>query len=190
MPRAPRLTAGFAALVLGALLTPAPASAAAPGPVPDARYFVSPPPTSQELGSQVDRQQGALDQQQALLDAATAKANLALEAHQVTQRLAEQATRKAAEERTRLAAAEVATVKAREQVASYAGSLYRTGSQDRSFAVFSAVLDARTPQQLFGGLGLARRVGGNQGNAFVSLTRAEAAQETAAARAAEADAAQ
>jgi len=158
--------------------------------VADDYFFITPPPTSQELGGQVDRQQELLDQQQKQLDAATAKANLALEAHQVATRSAEQAQRKAGEERARLVAAEAATVTAREQVASYAGSLYRTGGQERDFAVLSAVLEARTPQQLFGGLGLARRVGGNQGNAFVSLTEAEAEQEAAAERAAEADAAQ
>ena len=190
MTRAIRLTAGVVAVVLGALLTPSPAAGAEPAPAPDARYFVSPPPTSRELGSQVDRQQALLDEQQAQLDVATAKANAALETHQLATRQAQQAARKAVEERARLVAAEAATVKAREQVADYAGSLYRTGSQDRSFAVFSAVLDSRTPQQLFGGLGLARRVGGNQGNAFVSLAAAQDAQEVAATKAAAAVAAQ
>jgi len=190
VPRALRLTAGAVAVVLGAVLTPAAASGAEPTPEPDARYFVSPPPTSQDLGSQVDRQQTLLDEQQAQLDAATVKANAALEAHQLAKRQAEQAAGKVVEERARLVAAEVATVRARERVAEYAGSLYRTGSQDRSFAVFSAVLDARTPQQLFGGLGLARRVGGNQANAFVGLAAAEATQEVATTRAATADAAQ
>ena len=88
MPRAPRLTAGFAALVLGVLLTPAPASGAEPAPVPDARYFITPPPSSKELGSQVDRQQELLDRQQKQLDAATGKANAALETHQLATRQA------------------------------------------------------------------------------------------------------
>ena len=188
--RALRLTAGAVAVVLGAVLTPAAAFGAEPTPEPDARYFLSPAPASQDLDSQVDRQQTLLDEQQAQLNAAMIKANAALEAHQLAKRQAGQAARKAVEERARLVAAEAATVKAREQVADYAGSLYRTGSQDRSFALFSAVLDARTPQQMFGGLGLARRVGGNQGNAFVGLAAAEATQEVATTRAATADAAQ
>ena len=147
-------------------------------------------PTSTELNTQVERQQTLLTAQEVQLAAASMAAAQALEAFQVAQRQAEQAARVAADEAARLVAAQQAVVDAREQLAGYVGSLYRTGMGASRFAMYSSVLDSDNPEQLFSGLGMASRVGGNQGNALIALNEAEAAQTEATKRAAEADAAQ
>ena len=147
-------------------------------------------PTSTELNTQVERQQTLLSAQEVQLAAASMAAAQALEAFQVAQRQAEEAARVAVEEAARLAAAQQAVVEAREQLAGYVGSLYRTGMGASRFAMYSSVLDSDNPEQLFSGLGMASRVGGNQGNALIALNEAEAAQTEATKRAAEADAAQ
>lgn len=189
-----RLLAVLTALALSAVLAPASASAAvptpAPAPLPSSSFFVTPPPSSAELNAQVEREQALLGEQETQLDAASATASHALEAFQVAQRQAEQAAREATAEAQRLAAAKQATVDARARLAGYIGSLYRTGMGNRRLSLYSAVLDSRNPQQLFSGLGLAERVGGNQGDALIALGEAEAAQEVATARTAAADQAQ
>ncbi len=186
-----RLPAVLTALALSAVLAPTSVSATVPTrvptPAPSSSFFVTAPPSSAELDAQVERQQALLDEQEKQLDAASATASQALEAFQLAQRQAEQAARQATTEAQRLAAAKQATVEARERLAGYIGSLYRTGMGNRRLSLYSAVLDSRNPQQLFSGLGLAQRVGGNQGDALIALGQAEAAQEGAAARTAAAD---
>jgi hypothetical protein len=191
-----RLPVAVTALALSASLlgatTPALAAAPAPGPKapPQSDRLAPPEPTAAELNGQVAQQQEALAAQEALLAAASAEAGKALEAFQLAQRQAEEAARVAAEEAARLAAAQQATIDARARLEGYVGSLYRTGMGNRQLSLYSSVLDSRNPQQLFSGLGMAQRVGGNQGNALVALNEAEAEQATATARAAEAEAAQ
>ncbi|MCW2713952.1 MAG: peptidase and DD-carboxypeptidase VanY/endolysin [Frankiales bacterium] len=188
----------LAAGPVGLAASATPALAAAPAPSPPqtsppasaARTANPSTPTSTELNSQVERQQALLAEQEAQLATASQAAAAALEAFQVAQRLAEEAARVAAEEAARLAAAQQAVVAAREQLAGYVGSLYRTGMGTNRFTMYSSVLDSENPEQLFSGLGMASRIGGNQGNALVALDEAERAQTEAAKRAAEADAAQ
>ena len=204
MPRSLRATAVLAAVVLVGATAPATAFAADPERTPAAaastaatptvdlkppaptllpRPTMSPSPSAAELQAQVDQQQALLDERQAALVTASAKATQALEALQVATRQVEAASRQAAVEARQLAAARRATSRARAGMAAYAGALYRTGSIGRDLQVVSAVVNARNPRQLFSGLGLARRVGGNQGNATVELAQAEAAQRTATDRA-------
>jgi len=54
-------------------------------------------------------------------------------------------------------------------------------------SMYSSLLDAKNPQQLFKGLSMAQRVGGNTNNAFVALGEAELAQAAAAERSAAAE---
>ncbi len=192
-----RLAAVLAAVAVTAVVTPTVAGAAGPAPAPGPaatsatptitllpRPTMSPAPSAAELQAQVDRQQGMLDEREAALAEARTKAAKALEALQTATRKVEAATRQAALETQRLAAARRATVLAREKVAAYAGALYRTGSVDGRLQVITSMARARNPQQLFNGLGLARRVGGFQGSATVELAGAEQAQRAAAIRAA------
>jgi len=184
------VSTAMSAALLGAA-TPA-LAAPAPGPsaAPQSDLLAPPEPTSAELGGQVAQQEVALAAQEALLAAASAQASQALEAFQLAQRQAEEAARAAAEQAARLATAQQATVDARARLERYVGSLYRTGMGNPQLSLYSSVLDSRNPRQLFSGLGIAQRVGGNQGNALVALNRAETEQAAATARAAEADAAQ
>ena len=204
MPRSLRATAVLAALAMNAVIAPGAAFAAEPARTPAAaastpatptvdlkppaptllpRPTMSPSPSAAELQAQVDQQQALLDERQTALVRASAKATQALEALQVATRQVEAASRQAAVEGRQLAAARRATARARAGMAAYAGALYRTGSIGRDLQVVSAVVNARNPRQLFSGLGLARRVGGHQGSATVTLAEAEAAQRTATDRA-------
>ena len=188
-----RLPAAVTALALSAVLFPAPAAAVAPSPRPTlAPSSVPTPsgPSSAELNEQVDKQRAMLAEQEAGLAAASRTARETLEAYQIAQRQAEEAARVAAEQAQRLAAAEQATTAARARLAGYIGSMYRTGMGNRQLSLYSSVLDSENPRELFSGLGLAQRVGGNQSNALNELGVAEAAQEVAAAQAAAADQAQ
>lgn len=185
-----RLPAAVTALALSAVLMPAPALALAPSPVPSATPSSGPSPagpSSTELNVQVERQQALLAEQEAGLAAASRTARETLEAYQLAQRQAEEAARVAAEQAQRLAAAQQATVDARARLAGFIGSMYRTGMGNRQLSLYSSVLDAENPRELFSGLSLAQRVGGNQSNALNELGVAEAAQEVAAAEAAAAD---
>jgi len=204
MPRSPRATAVLAAVVLAAVTAPTTAFAADPARSPAAapsaaatptvtlappaptllpRPTMSPSPSAADLQAQIDRQQALLDERQAALVLASTTASQALELLQLASRQVEAASRLAAVEDRNLAAARRATGRAREGMAAYAGALYRTGSIGANMQVVSALANARSPQRLFSGLGLARRVGGNKGNATVELTSAEAAQRTATDRA-------
>jgi hypothetical protein len=185
------LALALSTVLASAAVAPAAALAATGSPAPaPSSSLAPPPPSAAELKAQVDKQQVILDEEQAQLDRASVEAAQALETYQVAQRAAEEAARQAAAEAERLAAASAATTQARARLAGYIGSLYRTGMGNRQLSLYSAVLDSENPQQMFSGLGLASRVGGNQGNALIALRDAEAAQELAAARAAAADEAQ
>jgi hypothetical protein len=135
-----------------------------------------------ELNTQIQQQQALLVEQERRLKSASTEAATALEAYQIAQRQAEEAARMAATEAALLAAAQQATEQARAQLSEYVGSLYRSGMGNRKLSLYSKVLDSQSPQQLFSGLGLAGRVGGNQSNGLVVLDQTEAAQEAAAAR--------
>ena len=188
-----RLPAAVTALALSAVLFPAPASAVTPSPRPTlAPSSVPTPsgPSSAELNEQVDKQRALLAEQEAGLATASQKARETLEAYQIAQRHAEEAARVATAQAQQLAAAKQATMQARERLAGYIGSMYRTGMGNRQLSLYSSVLDSENPRELFSGLGLAQQVGGNQSNALNELGVAETAQEVAAAQAAAADQAQ
>ena len=189
--RIPAAAVGLALLAVlitpqGALADDAHATPAAPSPLPLPTVSVSPTPSAAELNAQVARQKAALAEQEARLDAASAAAGRALETYQAAQRAAEQAKLKADQEARLLAAAKQATAVAKERLSHYIGSMYRTGLGNRQLALYSDLMEAETPQALFSGLGLVRRVGANQQDALVELARAEAAQRAAAVRATEA----
>ena len=174
------------ATALGSVTAPAgatPTVTLLPQPTLLPRPTISPSPSAAELRQQIARQQALLDERQGALVTASGKATQALEALQLATRQVEVASRQAALEAQNLAEAREATARARKNVAAYAGALYRTGSIGRNMQVVSALANARDPQHLFSGLGLARRVGGIQGSATVALADAEAAQRTATARA-------
>ncbi len=209
MLRPLRLPAVLTALALSAVLAPGTAAAATPRPgppfaipavpaVPAAAVprsaspgtTLAPPPSSAELDAQTERQKALLDEEEGRLVVASREAATALEGFQVAQRQAEEAARQAADERQRLAESQQATVAAREQLADYIGTLYRTGMGNRKLSLYSAALDSRSPQRLFSGLGLAERVGGRQRDAVVAMGEAEKAQEASAARAVAAEEAQ
>ena len=97
------------------------------------------------------------------------------------------AHRREAEGHVGLAAAQRATAAAQERLSGYIGSLYRTGMGNSQLSLYSSLLDSRNPQQLFKGLSMAQRVGGNTNNAFVALSEAEIAQAAAAERSAAAE---
>jgi hypothetical protein len=141
------------------------------------------PPASASLQQRASQQAAELDAGRARQEAAAREATAALEAHQAAQRAAEAAVRHARQQATMLSAAEKRTAETRARLSRYVGSLYRTGMGNRQLAVYSGLMDASTPQQLFRGLGVVARVGGNQNDEFVGLARAEQAQERAARRA-------
>lgn len=161
-----------------------------PAPVPLPTVSTSPTASAAELNTQVARQQRLLAEQEVHLAAASAEATRALETYQAAKRQAEQAKIKADQEEARLVAARQATADAKQQLSHYIGSMYRTGMGNRRLALYSSLMDASTPQQLFSGLGLVQRVGTNQRDALVALAEAEAAQRAAAVRATEARKAQ
>jgi hypothetical protein len=139
-------------------------------------------PASAHLQQRANQQAAELDAELARQDQAAQHASAALEAYQAAQRAAEAAVRHAAGQAKMLAAAEKRTQETRERLSRYVGSLYRTGMGNRQLAVYSGLMDASTPQQLFRGLGMVSRVGGNQNDEFVGLARAEEAQSRAAER--------
>ena len=162
----------IAAVMLATVLA-TPATAASPEPTP----------ASVHLQKRVTQQAAELEAGLAAQRAAAEQATAALEAYQAAQRAADAAVRHSASQARLLAAAERRTEETRERLARYVGSLYRTGMGNRQLAVYSSLMDARNPQQLFRGLGMVSRVGGNQNDAFLGLARAEEFQARAAARA-------
>ena len=165
--------AAVAAAVLSTLLA---------GPVA-ADELHAPPPTSTQLQQRANQQSAELDAGIAAQQAAADRAVQALEAHQGAQRAADAAVRHAAGQAKMLVAAEKRTAETRARLERYVGSLYRTGMGNRQLAVYGSLMDAQNPQQLFRGLGMVSRVGGNQNDHFLGLAKAEAAQERAAQRA-------
>jgi hypothetical protein len=145
----------------------------------------SPSPGSAELQRQAEEQSAELSKDLAAHQAAAQAASAALEAYQVAQRSADQATRLAEEQATALAEAKARTAEVRARLERYIASLYRTGLGSRELSVYTSLMDADNPQQLFRGLGMVSRVGGNQNDAFVELARAEQAQARASERAAQ-----
>lgn len=174
---------GFAALLATVALSAAPAYAnlsprPAPTPVPTPTY--SAPPSTDLADQEVQRQQKALASESATLAKAAALATATLQAYQQAQREAEQATSTAISESVRATTAAHRTELARRQLHGYAGSLYRTGMVDSSLLILTDALSAKEPQQLFGGLGLVKRVGTTRSNALSSLADAQAQQGAAA----------
>jgi len=141
------------------------------------------PPASAVLQQRANQQTAELDAGRATQEQATLEATAALEAHQAAQRAAEATVRHAQGQAVMLTAAEKRTAETRDRLSRYVGSLYRTGMGNRQLALYSDLMDASTPQQLFRGLGMVSRVGGNQNDAFLGLARAEEAQARAATRA-------
>ena len=142
------------------------------------------PPSSALLEERAQQQAAELGADLAAQAQAQAQATQALEHYQAAQRAADAAVRHAQGQADMLAAAEKRTQETRERLSRYVGSLYRTGMGNKQLAVYGSLMDAQNPQQLFRGLGMVARVGGNQNDAFVGLARAEAVQERVAARAA------
>lgn len=165
-----------------ALVVTVPASASGDASHAPTRQVVD-RPSSAALNTQVQRQQALLDDQQERLAAAQAQAAAALGACQAALRHAEQAQRQAEVEARRLVTTKAATLEARDHLAAYIGTLYRTGMVNRSMPIYLSLLSSRNPRQLFSGLGLADRIGGNQGNLMLALQEAQAAQAFAAERA-------
>lgn len=135
------------------------------------------------LQQRANQQSAELEASRARQEQASQDATTALEAYQAAQREAEAAVRHARQQAGMLRLAERRTAETRERLSRYVGSLYRTGMGNGQLAVYSGLMDASTPQQLFRGLGMVARVGGNQNDAFVGLARAEEAQARAATRA-------
>ena len=168
------LAAGALALLTAATVSTGSAAAVEPPILP--RTFA-------ELDGQARQEAAALTAEQQQRAAADAAAALALEAFQVAQRQAEQATRNAVNQREQLRAAERVTESARQQLARYIASMYRSGVGDRRLSMLTALADSENPQRLFTGLGLADRVGVNQNDAVSVFAAAERAQARAAERA-------
>jgi hypothetical protein len=145
-------------------------------------------PAAGDLQRQVDQQAAQLSAELARQQAATVAAAAALEAYQVAQRAADEATRQAQEQSVLLAQAEARSTEVRARLERYIASLYRTGLGSRELTVYTNLMDSRNPQALFRGLGMASRVGGNQNDTFVELTKAEQAQARASERAAQSEA--
>lgn len=162
------------------------ATATAAEPFPQLAGPAPGQPSSTQLNAQVQWQQALLREQEARLAGAAAAATQALEEHQAAVRAAEQAQRTADAEARRLANARRATAEARENLSQYVGAMYRTGLGNRRLALYSGLMEARTPQRLLSGIGLVQRVGATQQDAVRALAQAEVAQRAAAVRATEA----
>jgi hypothetical protein len=159
-------------------LTATPAYGASPSPRPTPK--VSIPPAAEIAEKEVQRQQKALTAESAILAQASRRATATLQAYQQAQRDAELATQTAISESVRSTSAERRTDAARRQLRGYAGSLYRTGMVDSSLLILTDALSATEPQQLFGGLGLVKRVGTTRANALMNLAEAQSEQAYAA----------
>lgn len=169
----------LAAAVLTSTLT-VPAAAAPPTPAPTPSIDAA---LSAHLQKRADQQAAELEAGLAAQQAAAEQATAALEAYQAARRAADAAVRHSQSQARLLVAAEKKTAETRERLSRYVGSLYRTGMGNKQLAVYSSLMDSRNPQQLFRGLGMVSRVGGNQNDALLGLARAEAFQSRAAARA-------
>ena len=162
--------------LLATLLGTAPAGAA-PSPAPSA------PASSAELEAEAARQAAALAATELARSVADAAAAAALEGYQQAQRRSEQAARDAKAQAAAAKAAEVATAEAERALSRYIGSMYRNGVGDSRLSALTSLVDAPDPNRLFGGIGLAQRVGERQDDAVQGLATAEAEQRAAAERA-------
>lgn len=149
-----------------------PALAASPSPSP--RPSVSPtPPSAAVAAKEVERQRLALTTETQRLRKAAGVATAALQAYQEAQRAAEDATQHAIAESIRSTTAEKRAEKAKRELLGYAGSLYRTGMVDSQLLILTDALSAKDPQQLFGGLGLVKRVGTTRSHALDEMAAAQ-----------------
>lgn len=151
--------------------------APAPRPTPSPSYSL--PPATQDAEKEVQRQQKAMTSESAILAKSNARAAATLEAYQRATRQAEEATTGAISQSVRATSALKRTATARRQLLGYAGSLYRTGMVDSSMLILTDALSATHPQQLFGGLGLVKRVATTRTDALTGLAEAEAEQALA-----------
>jgi hypothetical protein len=143
----------------------------------------SAPPTSAELQQRVTQQERDLAAGVQAQETAAAVAAAALEAYQAAQRVADLSTAAARKEAGLLEAAQLRTAEAQKRLASYVGSLYRTGMGSTHVAMYTSLLDAHSPRELFSGLSAATRVGNNHNDAVVELDQAQREQARLAAQA-------
>ncbi len=169
------------ALALGAAaaLSAAPALAATPRPTPSPSPSYSLPPSTVDAEKEVQRQQKAMTSESAILAKASARAAATLEAYQQANRQAQAATTEAISQSVRATSALKRTTLARRELLGFARSLYRTGMVDSSMLILTDALSAKHPQQLFGGLGLVKRVSTTRTDAVTGLAAAEAEQSLA-----------
>jgi hypothetical protein len=160
---------------------PSPSASASPSPSPS----YSPPPVTAEAKAEVQRQAKALSDETAQLVKASQLATETLQAYQQAQREAEQATQLSITESIRATTAAKKTERAQRELLGYVGSLYRTGMVDSSLLVLTDALASKEPQQLFGGLGLVKRIGTSRSHALDGFAEAQA-EQIAAAEAAQA----
>jgi hypothetical protein len=143
----------------------------------------SAPPTSAELQQRVTQQTRDLAAGIAAQESAAARAGAALEAYQAAQRAADLSTAAARKEAGLLETAQLRTAEAERRLAGYVGSLYRTGMGSTHVAMYTSLLDARSPRELFSGLSAATRVGNNHNDAVTELAELQQAQARLAAQA-------
>lgn len=173
MTRLWRTSAVIAALAVTTLLA-GPASAAT---------SPSAPPPSAELQQRVTQQVRDLADGVAAQETAAARAAAALETYQAAQRAADLSTATARQEAGELDAARLRTDEAQRRLSSYVGSLYRTGMGTTHVAMYTSLLDANSPHELFSGLSAATRVGNDHSDALAELDQAQQAQARLAAQA-------
>ncbi|MCA1710628.1 MAG: M15 family metallopeptidase [Actinobacteria bacterium] len=176
------------AVLASTALGTAPALAASPSPSPSPsgspRPSASPtPPSAAVAEKEVKRQQVALTNETQRLRRAATVATATLQAYQEAQRAAEDATQHAIAESVRSTTAQRRAEKARRELLGYAGSLYRTGMVDSQLLILTDALASEDPQQLFGGLGLVKRVGTSRSHALDEMAAAQSEATTAAASA-------
>lgn len=163
-----------------ALVSTAALAASTAGPAVAVSPAPTPPATAAQLQAQADRDAALLFGTEKTRAAADAEASAALEAFQQATRTAEQADIRARRQARAQVAAERATVRARVALSRYLGAMYRNGVGTTRLSALTSLVDSPNPQRLFGGLGLAQRVGEGQDDAVAGLARAEAAQQAAA----------
>jgi hypothetical protein len=168
-----RACAAAATLAVATLLGGPASAASAPSALP----------SSAELQQRVTQQARDLAAGVAAQQTAAARAAAALETYQAAQRAADLSTAAARNEAGLLEAAQLRTAEAERRLAGYVGSLYRTGMGSTHVAMYTSLLDARSPRELFSGLSTATRVGNNHNDAVTELAQAQQAQARLAAQA-------
>jgi hypothetical protein len=173
-------------LAVAALATVVTVSGTATGTAYSAAVPSPAPSTAAQLAVEAKRQAAVLADEQDAQQRADALAAQALEAYQLAQRRADQAARVAADKAEALRVATARTESARDALARYLGSVYRTGVGNSRLSVLNDLIDAEDPAALFSGLSMASRVGGNRNDQLAALREAEAGQARAAQRSREA----